>query len=400
MLSWPPVLRALLPSSFHRSRITWLAYLLLAFYGFFLNSLGPVTPFLKRELRLSYAVSSLHFTAFAAGILLVGVVGHQVIDRAGRRRSLWIGAWGMSFGVLLLVAGRAPAFTVGAALVMGTVGSLILVLVPSVLHAEHGADVPVALAEANVVGSSLATTAPLLVGWLAGTAGGWRLGLGLVACAPLGLYLGLGRTRAPAREPAAPAASGAGRRSLPALFWCYWAALIFSVSVEFCMISWSGDFLVNRLGWTPARGSQMTSLFFAGMVLGRLAGSRLVQRMPVQRLVAGSVLLAAGGFLLYWQGRSPGLVLAGLGSTGLGVASLYPMLLSQALGAAPGQVVQASARATLASGLAILASPLILGGFADAVGITRAYGVVLVMLAGVFAMVLWARTRRRPGLPA
>jgi len=388
------------PSSFHRSRTTWLAYLMLAFYGFFLNSLGPVTPFLKRELRLSYAVSSLHFTAFATGILLVGLVGHRVIERAGRRRSLWIGAWGMSLGVLLLVTGRTAACTIGAALVMGTVGSLILILVPSVLHGEHGGDVAVALAEANVVGSSLATTAPLLVGWLAGSAGGWRLGLALVAGAPLLLHLGLGRTPAPAPAPGAPAPAGSAQRPLPPLFWFYWAALICSVSVEFCMISWSGDFLVNRLGWSPARGSRMTSLFFAGMVLGRLAGSRLVRRMPVQRLVAGSILLAGGRFLLYWQGRSPGLVLAGLGCTGLGVASLYPMVLAQALGAAPGQVVRASARATLASGLAILASPLILGGFADAVGITRAYAVVLVMLAGVLAMVLWARVRRRPGLPA
>jgi len=38
---------------FHRDRVTWLAYLRLAFYGYFLNSLGPITPFLKDELKLS-----------------------------------------------------------------------------------------------------------------------------------------------------------------------------------------------------------------------------------------------------------------------------------------------------------------------------------------------------------
>lgn len=54
--------------TFHRDRFTWLAYLSLAFYGYFLNVLGPITPFLKEELRLSYTVSSFHFTAFAVGI--------------------------------------------------------------------------------------------------------------------------------------------------------------------------------------------------------------------------------------------------------------------------------------------------------------------------------------------
>jgi hypothetical protein len=50
--------------AFHRDRFTWLAYLALAFYGYFLNSLGPTTPFLKDKLRLTYTFSSFHFTAF------------------------------------------------------------------------------------------------------------------------------------------------------------------------------------------------------------------------------------------------------------------------------------------------------------------------------------------------
>ena len=69
--------------TFHRDRFTWLAYLSLAFYGYFLNVLGPITPFLKDELGLSYTVSSLHFTAFAVGILLIGVGGH-LADSADR----------------------------------------------------------------------------------------------------------------------------------------------------------------------------------------------------------------------------------------------------------------------------------------------------------------------------
>jgi hypothetical protein len=49
-----------LTQSFQRDRFTWLAYLFLGFYSYFLNGLGPITPLLKEELKLSYTVSSLH----------------------------------------------------------------------------------------------------------------------------------------------------------------------------------------------------------------------------------------------------------------------------------------------------------------------------------------------------
>src|SRR5512136_2214247 len=124
--------------TFRRDRFTWLAYLLIAFYGYYLNILGPITPFLKDELKLSYTVSSLHFTAFAVGILLVGLGGHLVIERLGRRNSLWVGGFGLGLSALLLIAGQTPVFTVGASFIMGLVGSLILAIIPASLSDEHG----------------------------------------------------------------------------------------------------------------------------------------------------------------------------------------------------------------------------------------------------------------------
>ena len=50
---------------------------MLAFYGYLLNIFGPITPYLKSELRLSYTVSSLHFSAFALGMIGAGIMGHR-----------------------------------------------------------------------------------------------------------------------------------------------------------------------------------------------------------------------------------------------------------------------------------------------------------------------------------
>lgn len=367
--------------TFQRDRLTWLAYLSLAFYGYYLNVLGPITPFLKEELRLNYTISSLHFTAFAVGILLVGAGGHLLIQRIGRLPSLWVGILGVSLGALLLVTGKTPLITIGASFLMGLVGSLILAIVPAALSDQHGELRAVALSESNVIASLLATAAPLMVGWSARSLGSWRLPLGSMAFAPLLLLLLFGRGGS--TQGSTPLDETAPtNRSLPGLFWLYWLALVLGVSIEFCMIFWSADYLEQVLGLLKADAAQAVSLFFAAMILGRLAGSRLVQSFSARSVVTVSILIASLGFLLFWRGGSIFLGLSGLFLTGLGVASIYPLLLSLAIGAAEGNTVQAGARATLASGTAILALPLLLGRLADLVGIRSAYTVVIILLAG------------------
>jgi fucose permease len=383
--------------TFHRDRFSWLAYMLLAFYGYYLNILGPITPFLKDELKLSYTVSSLHFTAFAVGILLVGLGGHMVIQRLGRRRSLWVGAIGIGASALLLLSGRNPIMTIGASFLMGLIGSLILVIVPSALSDQHGEFRAVALSEANVIASLVATAAPLLVGWFAHFAGGWRLALGIVAIVPILMHLGFGKVKLPP-ETTPQMDSVHNKGSLPAQFWIYWVAIVLAVSAEFCMIFWSADYLEKGLGMLKANAAQAVSLFLAAMIIGRLAVSRLVHKFSTHRLVTLSILVASAGFLVFWMAGNPLLGMSGLFITGLGIASLYPLILSMAIASAGENTVKASARATLASGTAILALPLILGRLADFVGIWKAYGVFIFILLGVFLITQFAENKKRATL--
>jgi len=372
-----------MPHTFHRDRFTWLAYFALAFYGYFLNVFGPITPFLTEEFQLSDAIIALHFAAFAVGILVIGFGGHLPIRRLGRWRSLWIGMIGISLSVLLLLVGRSPVVTIGASFLMGLIGSLILAIIPAALADQHGEMRAVALAEANVIASLVASTAGLWVGWSAKLSGSWRPALGIVALTPLCLFLSLGRSATPMMSSATAGQTQSNQR-LPLLFWVYWVALVLAVSVEFCMVFWSASYLERVLGMAKASAAPAASLFLAGMILGRLAGSRLVQRFSTARVVFMAILMAGAGFLIFWRAENIFLGLSGLFITGLGVASLYPLILSLAIGAADGHTVQASARATLASGTAILLLPWVLGKFSDAVGIRSAYSVVLVLIIGVF----------------
>jgi fucose permease len=378
-----------------RSRNTWVAYILLALYAYFLNIPGPIIPFLRDELDLSYAAASFHFSAFAAGILVVGLLGQVIITRFGRWRSLSIGAIGIGLGALLLVMGRSPLVTVGAIFLMGTIGSLILAVVPTLLFEEHGELRAVAISEANLLSSLVSTAAPLLVGWFASIWLGWRLAL-LLAGLPC-LLIGLLMVRSVHTLPAQINPDRSAQK-LPFLFWFYWLALVLAVSIEFCMVYWGAEFCQTVYAMSRAGAAQAVSLFLAGMMIGRAASSRLLRHYPERKIVFFSLLTGFCGFGLYWSSVHQVLGLLGLALTGLGVASLYPLILSLAISAADGRQAQAGARATLASGFAILLLPFLLGQLADHTNLHSAFAVVAVLF--IVLMVMLLISRRIPSVSA
>ena len=71
------------------------------------------------------------------------------------------------------------------------------------------------------------------------------------------------------------------------------------------------------------------------------------------------------GFPLYWLSTIPALNLLGLFIAGLGVANLFPLTLSVAVGVAADQANKASARVALAGGLAGFLTVGLLGSTLD-----------------------------------
>ncbi len=374
-----------MPQTFHRSQQTWFLYLPFAISGFVINVLGPVTPFLKSELNLSYTVTSLHFSAFAAGMILAGTIGHLLVARLGRSGVFWFGLFGMCLSTMGMIAAQAAWMTIGAAFLMGCIGSLLLTVIPSSLADEHGENRSVALSESNLIAAVSSAAAPLMVGWFSYTWLGWRFALVIPLAAALVLWIAMGR-----RVRLAGRGGGlegqAASHTLPARFWIFWVAIVLVVAVEYCMIFWCADYLEHVAGLPKPVAAQAVSLFLAGLILGRLAGSRLVLRFSSYQVVTASILLAMLGFLLYWGAAAAWMPVVGLFLTGLGVANQFPLIMSLALGAAEGSTVQASTRASLASGTAIFFLPLVLGRLADAVGIRLAYGLVIVLLAAALGI--------------
>jgi fucose permease len=374
---------------FVRDRFTWLAYLMLGYYAYFQAAIGPLMPFLRAEQRLSYVLGGLHFSAFALGMITTGLTADRLAGRLGRRWTFWGGAAGMGTGAILLTLGRSAAVTIGGAAIMGLCGSLLLITIQASLSDRHGAQRAIAFTESNVVASTCATLAPLCIGGLQQAGIGWRGGLWLMVALAAGLAVAMHRESLPA-----PGVVTTGRRRaagrLPAAYWAYWLVIVLCVAAEWCLAFWSADFLATVAGLPRGVAATAVGLFYLAMIIGRVIGSRLAWVMPTGTLLLAALGVAALGFPLFWLARLPALNVAGLFVAGLGVANLYPLALSAAAGAAAGQANTASARISLAAGLAILTAPLVLGGVADRVGIQNAYGLVIGLLVGAVAMVVWA----------
>ena len=380
-------------AAFARDSATWMTYGLVGFFAFMETVLGPIMPFLRRELDLGYAAASLHFSAFALGAVLLGFFGDRIVGRWGRRAALWGGAFGMAAGALLLILGQSAWGTVPATFAMGICGALLIVTSQAVLSDRHGEYSAVALTESNVTASACAIIAPLLVGASAASGLGWRAALVVPAVAlvllaaryfsqPLDLPPNAAENDAPADAP-----------TLPPLYWAFWVLVALGVASEWCVGYWGADFLADGTGLTrPAAATSLTA-YFAAMLAGRVVSSRLARTMPPAILLAATLFLALFGFPLFWLSPGTLLALAGLFVTGLGIGGVYPLGVSAAIASAPGNTDAAAARLSVGGGGAILVAPFVLGTLADRVGISTAFGIVVPMLLAALVLALIAGRR-------
>jgi fucose permease len=379
---------------FVRDPATWMTYGLVGYFAFMETVLGPIMPFLRTELGLGYTAASLHFSAFALGSVLLGLFGDRLVGQWGRRASLWGGAFGMAAGAVLLISIPSAWGTVPAAFAMGLCGALVLVTSQALLSDRHGEWRSVAVTESNVAASACAISAPLLVGASAASGLGWRAALALPVAA-LVLFATAFFFKPPdLPQRAAGDGEGTEGRGLSPRYWAFWALVTLGVASEWCVGYWGADFLADGTGLTrPAAATSLTA-FFAAMLLGRIASSRLARVLPPAALLAATLCLSLVGFPLFWFSPGSAFTLAGLFVTGLGIGGVYPLGVSAAIAEADNSDA-AAARLAVGGGGAILVAPLVLGALADRFGIGSAFGIVIPMLLAALSLALVAGRRAR-----
>ncbi len=376
-----------------RDRPTWIVYASLAIYGYCLYGLGPGLDALRGELEVSRGAIGLGGSAFAVGAVLTALGAPPVLMRVGHGTILRAGLLGLGAGTVMLVLSGPLPTVIAATFVMGVAGTAVLVVVPLVVEARQPAARAAALAEANVGAAAAGVLAPVAVGVAILAGAGWRAGALLVLAAIAAVIL-IGAADdfdgPPARD-ARPAAVG----RLPAAFWRWWVVIVLVVGVEFCIAFWATDFLQEEVGVGRGAASAALGLFVGGMAAGRLVGGRLAVARDPRRLLVGALTLAALGFLLFWGTGTALVSVVGLAVTGLGVAMLFPLSLSFAMASAPGLSEAASARASLAGGIAVLLAPYALATLADATGVRAGFLLVPVLIAAAVVLVVRGTTDAR-----
>jgi fucose permease len=370
-----------------RNRVTWLAYLMLAYIAISQSILGPLMPFLRSELALNYTLGGLLPAAVAIGLVFSGLVSDWLARRLSRRVVFWGGSIGLLVSVVMLARGRTFESIFFAALGMGFGSSLTQVMIQALLSDQHGEHRAIALTEANVAASLSTTLTPLIIGGMPLLGLDWRLIplLPFLVLASLGIFFH--RATIPDGS-GAQNQSAAGTVRLPFTFWIYWMVLFLVVAIEMAIAVWATDFLANIVGLGRTRAALAFGAFPAAMLTGRILGSRLTQRLSSQVLLPAALAVTLIGFPVFWLARAALFNVLGLFIAGLGIANLYPLTLSMAVGMAAEQSNQASARASLAVGSALLGVPLLLGWLSDQIGIQIAYGIVVLLAMLAFVMVI------------
>jgi fucose permease len=361
---------------FDRDRLTWVAYVVLAWFAFLQAAPGLVMPHLRSELGLSYATAGLHVAAFAGGSMVGGLISGRLERVLGRRMLLWAGAALMAAAVIGLTGGSVAEVTIGSVLLMGIGGGLLLVAVQAMLADQHRDRRAVALTEANVAASLGYLLLIVALSVTAAVQAGWRLALLISLAVPL---LAWWSNRGLAIDAPTPSREASGR--LPGVIWIAAAILFCTTAAEWSVIAWGASFVEINAGLSAESAVTLMGGYFGGVLVGRTVGSRLARAYDAPRLLALALGAAAAGFALFWPSTTPEQALIALGLLGIGLGNLYPLGTSVTIALAPAQAASASGRVVATTASAGVLAPLTVGPLADATSLSAALLVVPVLLA-------------------
>jgi fucose permease len=156
---------------------------------------------------------------------------------------------------------------------------------------------------------------------------------------------------------------------------------------------WVAVAFVDGYDFSPAAGAVAFGVFVSTMTLGRVTGTKALDRWGRVPVLTTTMLLAAGGVVLAVLGGSPAVAIAGVALWGLGTSLGFPVGMS----AAADDSDHAAARVGVVAVIgytAFLAGPPVVGLLGDQVGVLRALLVVPLLLLPALALVPRVSTSR------
>lgn len=294
-------------------------------FGFVDNLKGPTLPALLRDLNLSYSEGGTILFGAYIGFIVATLLTGVLADRAGFKVVLFMAGVALTAGLaafslvsafwLLVVA----LFVVGLGLGSIEVGGNGLIVD---LHTGDRGRYLNLLAVFHGVGSFVV---PLFAAQMLSAAFTWRQVYQLSIVLAVGLMLFFALVRYP-RQPA----TGGETLSLRTMFtagftwhmgW-YYLLVTSYVAAEIGIAAWIVEYLQQVKGFDLGTSSLYLSLFFAAIMIGRLAGSFVVDRIGYLAVMMGATVASLLTLTLGVFGPPPLAFLIPL--TGLFFSIMFP----------------------------------------------------------------------------
>ena len=345
-------------------------------------SVGVVLGELRDELGLSGVVAAAHGSTFGLGLVLMGLFGLRIVARVGRPAAFWGTCVLIVVGVAVLCAGHSWPLTLGGTAIAGLACAMLVLLMPGIVADHHGPARVGAFAAINGVPGLAGVSYSLAIGAALGAGLSWRwpyLALTLFLAALLAV-IGA-RASIPTSAPSPTSALALLRR--PAARRPFIDA-VHAVFAEFPLGVWAVTFLKEVGGSSSGAAAALGAIWGLCLMVARLLLPRYVTLTGVWARSIGFGGVAVGSALM-WMGPSLAVRITGLVIVAFGCSPLYPLAVDRLYARVDADSVALGALTALASGVAIISGPLLLGVLADAIGLRNAVLAVTALAAlGVY----------------
>ncbi len=371
--------------------------LLMVEHSIIMLMLGPMIPEIMKTFGIREATAGLLLGAGSLGSVIGPLTGGLAIDKAGMKIVITTAL--AAEIVLLILFGINPFFWAAALL------NFLLILSAGAVETSANI-IPAMIRSANpgkimnlvhLTFSVGAFIMPLLIGAYLSGGGRWQ-NIYLAAAVPAGLLsVVFALSSFPSGKPAAGSIESSGSRQsqdgnrattssgliklmknrtlilgMLTLFLYVGGELGFSV--------WIVYYLESGLGFSKMHASTGMSLFWAGIMAGRLLNSLLSGRLSGMQLIGFSSLLAAAAGVPFLLTSSAVLIYITVFIIGLGMAGGYPNTMVEINRRFPNDMGSATGALALGAGVGAMLFQWLMGVSAELIGIKRAMIIPLVLI--------------------
>ncbi len=380
----------------------WTAAAFFAFFvfGFSDNLKGAILPALLQDLRIDYTIGSSILLGLYIGFMAATLTTGLIADALGKRTVLLIAGGSLALGAGGFSSFSTP-FLLGLSMFVLGYGLGALELSCNAIIVElHPMDKGRYLSLMSVMHGMGSMTAPFFAGLLLNAGSSWRT-IYRLDFLLIGILLATAMLN---RYPSIPSAISdkidfrrLGQMAFtPRMVWLY-IAIVAYVAAEIGIASWLVEYLQKIRAQDVKTSTSALSLYFGLMVVGRFAGSFVIERLGYIKSILIAMLGASACIALGLSGPAFALT-----TSGFFLAIVFPAITATATDGLIENTNTVLGLLFTFAGLGGMLGPWLVGFASDYLGIDQGYWLNLgfALLTAISAIFLLQHSRKKNALNA